>query len=387
MPRTLRRGTVAALGTGIGVVAAAAALTAFALPAGAAPAAPARNVSGFEFTQTNLVSNVPGDAQVTDPNLQNAWGLAATSTSPLWVSDNNNGLAGVYTIAPGGLSASIAPLLVTVPGGRASTDDGSSPDGQVANTTSGFVVTTPAGSGPAAFIFDSESGQVQAWNPTADPITNGLSTATLEFSSPTAVFKGLAMATTDDGTFLYLANFNAGTVDVFNSDFQQVQLTGSFTDPRQPRNFAPFGIQEINGLLYVTYAEQDAAKHDDVAGLGKGFVDIFTTDGLFVKRLATGGVLDAPWGLAQAPSGFGNFAGDLLVGNFGNGTINAFNPISGRFEGQMLNASGKPLTIDGLWALRFGTATEGGTGTLLFSAGPDNQTNGLLGSLNPTAQG
>jgi uncharacterized protein (TIGR03118 family) len=384
MSRILRRGKVAALGTGIAAVATVALVTTLAIPAGAAPAV---NLSGFEFTQTNLVSNIPGNAQVTDPNLQNAWGLAATATSPLWVSDNNNGAAGVYTIAPGGLSASIAPLFVTVPGGRAATNDGSSPDGQVANTTSGFVVTSPSGSGPAAFIFDSESGQIQAWTPAADPITNGLSTATLEFSSPTAVFKGLAIDTTDNGTFLYLANFNAGTVDVFNSSFQQVQLLGDFHDPAQPANFAPFGIQEINGLLYVTYAKQDAAKHDDVAGQGLGFVDIFTTNGLFVKRLATGGVLNAPWGLAQAPSGFGNFAGDLLVGNFGNGKINAFNPITGRFEGQMLTAQGKPVVIDGLWALRFGTATEGGTGTLLFSAGPDDQTNGLLGSLNPSAQG
>jgi len=385
MPRILRRGTVAALGTGIAIVATVATVTALALPAGAAPRV---NLSGFEFTQTNLVSNLASTgAQVTDPNLQNSWGLAATATSPLWVSDNNNGLATLYSIAPGGLSVKTVPLVVTVPGGRAATNDGSSPTGQVANTTSGFVVTTPAGSGPAAFIFDSESGQIQAWNPTADPITKGQSTGTLEFSSPTAVFKGLAIDTTDAGTFLYLANFNAGTVDVFNSAFQQVQLTGDFHDPFQPKNFAPFGIQEINGLLYVTYAEQDAAKHDDVPGQGKGFVDIFTTNGLFIKRLTTGGVLNAPWGLAQAPAGFGNFAGDLLVGNFGNGRVNAFNPITGQFMGEMLNAQGKPLVIDGLWALRFGTAADAGTGTLIFSAGPDNQTDGLIGTLNPSAQG
>jgi uncharacterized protein (TIGR03118 family) len=374
-----------ALGTGIATVATIVAVTAYTGPAGAAPAF---NLSGFEFTQTNLISNLASEnAVVTDPNLQNSWGLAASPASPLWVSDNANGLSTLYSIKPGGLSASIVPLVVTIPGGRAATNDNSSPAGQVFNGTSGFVVTTPAGSGPAPFIFDSESGQITAWNPAADPITAGKSTASLEFSSPTAVFKGLAIATTDSGTFLYAANFNAGTVDVFNSSFQPVHLFGNFHDPFQRKNFAPFGIQEIHGLIYVAYAEQDAAKHDDVAGQGKGFVDIFTTDGLFVRRLTTGGVLNAPWGMVQAPAGFGNFAGDLLVGNFGNGKINAFDPITGRFEGQMLNAMGKPLVIDGLWALRFGTATQGGTGTLLFSAGPNNQVDGLIGSLNPSAQG
>lgn len=362
----------------------AAAVTAISLPAGAASHA----VTGNDFHQTNLVSDLSNQgAALVDPTLQNPWGLALSATSPLWVSDNNSGLAPVYSIPPGGTSVTKVGLTVTVPGGRASTSDGSSPTGQVFNGTTGFVVTTAAGSGPAAFIFDSESGQITAWNPTADPVAAGASTATLEYSSPTAVYKGLAIAATDQGTFLYAANFNSGAVDVFNSSFQLVNLLGSFSDPRMPAGYAPFGIQEINGLLYVTYAKQDAAKHDDVAGPGRGFIDIFTTNGLLVKRLASGGVLNAPWGLAQAPAGFGAVAGDLLVGNFGNGRISAFNPISGRFAGQLLNEQQRPITIDGLWGLKFGTASTGGTGTLLFSAGPNNQVDGLLGSINPVAQG
>jgi uncharacterized protein (TIGR03118 family) len=375
MPRFFRLGTLATLTVG--------ALTAATAATAAAVAAPARHPfsppAGSKFVQTNLVSDTAGKgAVIVDPTMLNPWGLALSATSPLWVSDNNSGLATVYSIPAGGTTVTKAGLTVTVQGGRASTNDGSSPTGQVFNGTTGFVLTTAAGSGPARFIFDSESGQIQAWSPAADPAN-----ALVEVSSPTAVYKGLAMATTDQGTFLYATNFNAGTVDVFNSSFQQVNLLGSFSDRRIPSNYAPFGIQEINGLLYVTYAQQDAAKHDDVAGPGKGFIDIFTTNGLLVKRLASRGALNAPWGLAQAPASFGRFGGDLLVGNFGNGWINAFRQFSGDPAGTLLNQQGKPIFIDGLWGLDFGTASTGGTGTLLFSAGPNGQANGLIGSLNP----
>jgi uncharacterized protein (TIGR03118 family) len=374
MPRSLRWGALSTLTAG---AVAAVTVAAVAMPAGAAPS----RSPVTAFHQTNLVSDLSSaGAQVVDPDLLNSWGLALSPTSPLWVADNNSGLATVYSINAGGTTVTKDGLTVTVQGGRASTDDGSSPTGEVFNPTTGFVVTGTAGSGPADFIFDSESGQITAWSPKADPAN-----ALLQFSSPTAVYKGLAIAATDQGTFLYAANFNAGTVDVFNSTFQQVNLLGSFRDPFMPRGYAPFGIQEINGLLYVTYARQDAAKHDDVPGPGRGFVDIFTTNGLFVKRLASRGVLNAPWGLAQAPAGFGSFGGDLLVGNFGNGRINAFNPITGRFAGSMYGDQGKPISIDGLWGLHFGTATTGGTNTLLFSAGPNNENDGLIGSLNPAS--
>jgi uncharacterized protein (TIGR03118 family) len=339
------------------------------------------------FQQTNLVSNISTEgAQLLDVNLQNPWGLAFTPTSPLWVSDNNSGVATLYSINVGGTTVSKVGLTVTVPGGRKSTHDGSSPTGQVYNPTSGFVVTTSAGSGPAPFIFDSESGQITAWSPAADPVAAGLSTGTVERSSPTAVYKGLALAKGDRGTFLYAANFHDGTIDVFNNHFHPVTMPGGFTDPSLPPGYAPFGIQDIHNLIYVTYAEQDAQKHDDVAGPGKGFIDIYTPDGFLVERLASQGTLNAPWGLAIAPSTFGSFAGMLLVGNFGDGRINVFDPFqANHFLGQLTNAHNRPITIHDLWGLKVGTASTGGPGTVLFSAGIDNQHDGLLGSLNPSS--
>jgi uncharacterized protein (TIGR03118 family) len=212
----------------------AAAAIAVAVPGGSALASGANN----DFHQTNLISDLGNQgAQVVDKNLQNSWGLAFTPTSPLWVADNNSGVSTLYSINAGGTKAAKVNLTVTLPGGRASTNDGSSPTGLVFNPTSGFVVTTPAGSGAAPFIFSAEAGQISAWNPAADPVTNGASTATVEFSSPTAVYKGLTIATTDAGTFLYASNFHDGTVDVFNSSFQLVHLAGDFTDPRLPPGY------------------------------------------------------------------------------------------------------------------------------------------------------
>jgi uncharacterized protein (TIGR03118 family) len=339
------------------------------------------------FQQTNLVSNISTEgAQLIDVGLQNPWGLAFGPATPLWAADNNSGLATLYSINVGGTSVTKVPLTVTVPGGRVSTHDGSSPSGQVFNPTSGFVVTTAAGSGAAAFIFDSESGQITAWNPTADPITSGLSTGTLEYSSPTAVFKGLTLAQGDDGPLLYAANFHDGTVDVFNSQFQPVTVPGGFTDPSLPAGYAPFGIQDIDNLIYVTYAKQDAQKHDDVAGPGHGFIDVYTPNGFLVERLASRGPLDSPWGMAIAPSSFGPFAGMLLVGNFGDGRINVFDPFKPKhFLGQLMNAHNKPITIQDLWGLKVGTSSTGGTQTVLFSAGIHNQNDGLLGSINPSS--
>ena len=361
-------------------------VAAVAAPLAVIPAASARADSSgghVSFTETKLVSDLSSEgAALTDPNLKNPWGLALGPTTPLWVSENNAGLASLYAINSGGTTASKPGLTVTIPGGRASTGDGPSPTGQVFNPTSGFVVTTGSGSGPALFILDSESGQLSAWNPMADPISGGMSTATLEFSSPTAVYKGLAIATSDNGTFLYLSNFHDARVDVFNSQFQLTQTPGGFTDPGIPDGYAPFGIQSLHGLIYVTYAKQNSLAHDDVAGAGHGFIDIYTTDGFLVKRLASRGALDSPWGLAIAPTSFGRFAGNLLVGNFGNGEINVFDPFSGHNVGQLEDSHNKPITIDGLWGLKVGTATTGGTQTVLFSAGINGESDGLLGSIN-----
>jgi uncharacterized protein (TIGR03118 family) len=208
-----------------------------------------------------------------------------------------------------------------------------------------------------------------------------MSTAQVEFSSATAVYKGLTIASDGNQTFLYASNFHDGTVDVFNSKFQPVHLGGDFRDSSIPADYAPFGIQEINGLIYVTYAQQNALKHDDVSGAHHGFIDIFNADGFRVKRLASGGPLNSPWGLALAPDGFGPFAGRILVGDFGDGRINVFGRFSGDFAGQLQNEQAQPITIDDLWGLHFGTATTGGRHTLLFSAGINDEHDGLVGSI------
>jgi uncharacterized protein (TIGR03118 family) len=359
---------------------AAAAISAQALPAAAAPPVPAGN----RYLQTNLVSDHAGQgAQIVDPNLKNPWGLAFGPATPLWAADNDTGVATVYRVSPGGLTVAKVPLTVTLRGARASTGDGPSPTGQVFNPTGGFVVHSAAGSGPALFIFDSESGRISAWSPAADPISAGKSTAQVEFRSPTAVYKGLAIATAGSGTFLYAANFHSGRVDVFNSRFRLVPRPGAFRDRSLPAGYAPFGIRAIGGLLYVTYALQNAQKHDDVSGPGHGFIDVFTPQGRLVKRLASRGTLNSPWGLALAPGGFGPFSNKLLAGNFGDGRINAFDPVTGHFLGQLEDQHGKPISIDDLWALTFGTATTGGTRTLLFSAGINDEKDGLAGSINP----
>jgi uncharacterized protein (TIGR03118 family) len=369
-----------------GIAGAGAAALVLGIPIGLLPAAsaePSGSPAAVSFVQTNLVSNIDTvGALIPDQNLQNPWGLALSPASPLWVADNNSGKATLYSIGVGGRTVSKLGLTVTVPGGRASTGDGSSPTGQVFNPTTGFVVTTPDGTGPAFFIFDSESGQLTAWSPAADPVSAGGSTGTLEYSSPSAVYKGLAIASGDNGTFLYAANFHDATVDVFDSNFHLTHLAGNFDDPDIPVGYAPFGIQNIHNLIYVTYAKQDALAHDDVPGPGHGFVDIYTTDGFLVQRLVSRGPLNSPWGMVVAPSSFGRFAGMLLVGNFGNGHINVFNPFSGRFLGQLEGSNHFPLDIPDLWGLKVGTSSTGGTQTVLFSAGIDHENDGLLGSIN-----
>jgi uncharacterized protein (TIGR03118 family) len=261
------------------------------------------------------------------------------------------------------------------------------PTGQVFNTAgAGFVVHDAAGnSGSAKFIFDTESGAIDGWNPAVGATGPGFSTVTevARNNGANAVYKGLAIATASDGhTYLYAANFRSGRVEAYDDTFTPVELPGGlFVDPRMPAGYAPFNVQELGGRLYVTYAKQDATLHDDVAGPGHGFVDVFTNDGAFVKRLVTRGVLNSPWGLALAPHGFGDLGGSLLVGNFGNGRINAFDPATGAFEGQLRRPNGTPVTIDGLWGLRFGNGNAAKTTQLLFSAGPDGESHGLLGKL------
>jgi uncharacterized protein (TIGR03118 family) len=336
------------------------------------------------YIQTNLVSNLPNVAVTTDPNLQNSWGVASAPGGPLWIADNNDGLSTLYD----GNGAKVN-LTVTIPlpSGRVA-PPAATPNGLVWNPTTAFTITNGTATAPATFIFDSEDGTITAWNPVVDPIVNGLSTATLvvDNSSKGAVYKGLAFGTNVHGNFLFATNFAAGTVEVYDQTFTLTTLDGSFSDPDIPAGFAPFGIHNINNNLYVTYAKQNAQKNDVVAGPGLGFVNVFTTDGVLVKRFASGGVLNAPWGVVRATANFGQFSDDILVGNFGTGLfggwINVFTGGNDNdFAGPLRDAKGKPISIDGLWALLFGTFRNSVADTLYFTAGPNAQQNGLFGKL------
>ena len=324
---------------------------------------------GNSYQQTNLVSDVPGAARLTDPKLINPWGLAAGPTTPVWVSDNG---ADASTLYRGGFDRNppaIVPLVVSIPGGA--------PTGQVFNGGDGFVVGSGPTAGPARFIFDSEAGTITAWSGTLAPPTSAVTVAT----TPDAIYKGLAILTGKRGTLLYAADFHGAKIDVFDSEFKPVTLKDAFVDPDLPAGFAPFNIQAIGSRLYVAYAMQDAAAEDEVAGPGLGYVDVYTSTGRLVKRLISGGDLNAPWGLAMAPKDFGAFSGSLLVGNFGDGRIHAYDPSTGEARGALEYSDGSEVAINGLWALRFGNGVAGGPTTLLFSAGIDDEAHGLLGTL------
>jgi uncharacterized protein (TIGR03118 family) len=336
-----------------------------------------RAVPAVGFRQVNLVADRHHHALFTDPNLVNAWGITASPTGPFWVNDNGTGVATLYDGA-GMAQPPGTPLVVTIPLPPGQSGN-AAPTGIVFNgNSSDFIVSGSSMSGHAVFLFATEDGTISGWNPAADPTH-----AILEVNnSPAAVYKGLALASTGSGDFLFAANFRAGTVDEFDSSFHLVR---SFTDPSlTAHRFAPFGIAELNGQLFVTFAKQKKSKHDDLAGPGNGFVDVFDNSGNFVKRLVSRGKLDSPWGLALAPSGFSKFGGDLLVGNFGDGHIHAYDPVSGQFRGELVRRRGHPLLIDGLWGLRFGNNGQAGSsGTLFFTAGPAGESHGLFGALIP----
>jgi uncharacterized protein (TIGR03118 family) len=338
---------------------------------------------GGGYRQINLVSDQHGMAKLTDPDLVNAWGLAASPGSnakpgsPLWVADNGSDKATLYQ-ANGPNAVSKVGLVVSV--------TGAAPTGQVFNADqSAFVVKDKQGhSGASVFLFDTENGTIDGWSPGVNPNGSQPSTRTEigRNNGANAVYKGLAIATMKGKSYLYATNFRSGRVEAYNAKFKPVELPGGlFVDPRLPVGYGPFGIAEIMGKLYVTFAKQDATLHDDVAGRGHGFVDVFTNSGTFVRRLVTRGALDSPWGLALAPGGFGRFGGDLLVGNFGNGHINVYNPVTGRHLGQLRGASGRPIVIDGLWGLMFGNGNAAKTNQLIFSAGPNEESHGLLGKI------
>jgi uncharacterized protein (TIGR03118 family) len=260
-------------------------------------------------------------------------------------------------------------------------DSLSLPTGIVFNDTADFVVSTVGAAAPASFIFSTEDGTIAGWSDRVDP-TNAI--LVVDNSSAGAIYKGLAMGSNAGGTFLYASNFRAGTIDVFDRRFVPATLSGSFDDPNIPTAFAPFGMQNINGNIFVTYAKRSTNQEDEVPGSGNGYVTVFDTNGEFVRRFASQGQLNSPWGIVQAPVSFGRLGGAILIGNFGDGHLNAFNPVGGTFLGQVNRPNGDPLTIEGLWGLGFGNGgTAGSTDTLYFTAGPNNEQDGLFGTVQP----
>jgi uncharacterized protein (TIGR03118 family) len=335
------------------------------------------NPQATSYVQTNLVSDGTVPAATTDPNLVNPWGIGHSSGSPFWVSDNGTGVTTIYdgTGTPVTVAGHTAITIATPPGQTSP----ATPTGQVFNSAgSGFDISENGNSGPSVFLFATEDGTISGWNPNVD---SGSSVLAIDNSQGGngAVYKGLTIADDNGMPLLYAANFRSGMVDVFNTSFQQVN---SFTDPDVPSGYAPFNVQEIDGKLFVTFAQQNAAKHDDVAGPGHGFVDEFDPNGNLIQRIASGGVLNSPWGLDIAPPGFGQFANDLLVGNFGDGTINAFDLQNDSFVGTLLGADGKPIQIGDLWALTNGTGAAGtDPNAVYFTAGLSDEAHGLFGSL------
>ncbi|HJV60640.1 MAG TPA: TIGR03118 family protein [Albitalea sp.] len=319
--------------------------------------------AAVDFAQVNLVTDDQSAhaAQITDPALKNAWGVSFGPTSPFWVSAADGGVSTLYSVNPATQATTKLGLTVAVSG---------NPTGQVFNGSAGAF-------NGDRFLFVGEDGTVSGWRNTL-----GTTAEVLASPAPANSYKGAAIGSLSGNSYLYASNFKAGAIDVFKGTAAAPTLTGSFIDPALPAGYAPFNVRNLGDTLYVTYALRNAAGDEEVAGAGLGLVDAFSLNGDFLGRIASNGTLDAPWGLAIAPSSFGAWAGALLVGNFGDGRINAFDPTTHSFLGQVSSASGDPLTIDGLWALTPGNdAAAGSSSMLYFSAGPDDESHGLFGVL------
>jgi uncharacterized protein (TIGR03118 family) len=348
-------------------------LTAIAFSVGVLPL----SLAAQQYTVTPLVADQSGVAAATDPNLVNPWGLSRSSASPWWASDNGTGVATLYD----GTGAAKS-LVVVVPTGDPNVSSTGTPTGTVFNGGTGFVL---ANGKPALFMFVTEDGTVSAWN--------GGTSATIEVNTKSAsVFKGAALATLSapngsNATFLYVADFRKGRIQVYDSSFRHVGFSDElFRDEFLPRGYAPFNIQNIGGDLYVTFARQDGQKHDEVDGPGKGYVDVFSPFGFLLRRLEHSAWLNGPWGLAMAPGDFGIYSHDLLVGQFGSGNVAVYNPVTGRLIDVLRDSNNAALAIDGLWGLSFGGDSATGSGpatTLYFSAGSDGEQHGLFGTLTP----
>ncbi len=352
-------------GLGAGIAAAVVSLLALAQPV----------TAQTTYSQHNLVSDIPGLADQADPLLLNAWGMAASGSSPWWVSDNHSGFATLYDF-----NGVIQSLVVFVPPAAGGTPP-AAPTGMLFNGTTNFEVAPGT---PGRFIFCSEDGTISAW-------ANGTNAIRMvDKSASGSIYKGITLATTNGSSFLYAADFHNGKVDVFDGTFSPIVIAGGFLDPTLPAGYAPFGIRAIGGLIYVSYALQDGAGEDDVPGAGNGFVDVFDVNGQLQKRLITQGNLNSPWGLIQAPAGFGDFSGALLVGNFGDGKINAYDISTGNLLGQLQDAKGNAISISGLWDIQFGNGGRAGPTNVLYfsagiSAGDGVESHGLFGSLTAIA--
>ena len=324
------------------------------------------------YKQTNLVSDQPGVAMLQDENLVNAWGISFGAPTPFWVSDNGTGLSTLYAVtndSAGMVQVAKRPLEVTIPG------EGN-PTGQLFNSTGQF--------NGDLFIFASEDGTISGWRPALG------SAAEVLANRPTAIYKGITLATSNGAPVLLVANFSEGTIDVYDGT---MNLVGQFKDSDAPSDYAPFNVQSVGGMVFVMFAKQDAEKVDELAGPGTGLIDIFNPDTGAFQRFATGrdagGKLkdiNAPWGVALAPESFGEHGDELLVGNFGSGTIMAFDE-HGKFKGLLKGEDNHPIAIDGLWALTFGNGTSAGTpDQLFFTAGPEEESHGLFGVLEPVTE-
>ncbi len=317
------------------------------------------------YTRSDLVSDIPGRAEHTDPNLVNPWGL--TLGNEFWVSNAGTGTSTLYD-----LEGNPLPLVVTIPPSASNSEGISAPTGQVFNPGSNFVVTNGSASGPAIFIFVSEDGAISGWSPAVD-LNNAI--LAVDHGAEEAIYKGFAIS--DGLDRLYATDFHNGKVEMYDENFNEIDNATTFVDPGLPAGYAPFGIQSINGSIYVTYALQDADREDDVPGPGHGYVSVFDTNGGFIKRLISRGPLNSPWGLALAPSsGFGKASGKLLVGNFGNGRINSFVLDTGANRGPLRKENGSVLALSGLWALLF-VDTD-----LYVTAGIDGEAHGMFSEIN-----
>ncbi len=352
-------------------------------PATTAPATTA-------FTDTALVvdkAEVVATAATIDANLQNPWGIATATGLPFWIADNNSNLATLYSgtgaIETQAVTGS-ADVGVAIPASAAGVQ--ANPTGQVYNGNGGFLIPTSNGQESALFIFDGEGGTIAAWakdsGATAvtaydDGVVNG---------ADHAVYKGLALGTVNGATYLYATDLHNNKVDVFDTNFSKpTAMQGKFIDPSIPTGFVPFGIAALNGQLYVTFAKQDTEKHDEIPGAGFGYVDIFDFSGNLVSQFASGGALNAPWGMAIAPAGFGSLQGDVLIGNFGDGTINIFTPNGTALAtsmGHLMASNGNAMSFPGLWSLVFGNGdSDKPLTTLFYTAGFADQTDGVFGSI------